>query len=68
MLLGLVGNVLVSLAWFGAALLGPLYSSRSYGVGDNLVVRLLLGFVAAQALLFAAGLAPAGWLRRSVAR
>jgi ABC-type transport system involved in cytochrome c biogenesis permease subunit len=62
-LLGLIGNGVVSLAWFGPALLSTVHS---YGARE-LAVLSLLGFVLAQVALFAAGFAPAGWLRRRAA-
>jgi hypothetical protein len=56
MVLGGVGNVVVSLGWFGPALLD---NRLSYGFGPP-----LLGFVIVQVLLLLLALVPAGWLAR----
>jgi hypothetical protein len=56
MVLAGVGNVIVSLSWFGPALLG---NRHSYGFGPS-----LLGFVVVQLLLLLLALVPAGWLAR----
>jgi hypothetical protein len=55
MVLAGVGNVIVSLSWFGPALLD---NRHSYGIG------LWLGFVVVQLLLLLLALVPAGWLAR----
>jgi hypothetical protein len=65
-LLGLVGNVVVSLAWVGPALLGG--GAHGYGRQEWTILLLLGGFVLAQPALFAAGFAPPGWLRARAAR
>jgi hypothetical protein len=56
--LSLLGNIVVSLAWFGANLLDGLhrYGTASHG-------WLLLIAVISNLAVFIAGLAPAGWLR-----
>jgi hypothetical protein len=56
MVLAGVGNVVVSLSWFGPALLD---NRHSYGFGPS-----LLGFVVVQLLLLLLALVPAGWLAR----
>jgi hypothetical protein len=56
MVLAGVGNVIVSLSWFGPALLDNRHSS---GFGPA-----LLGFVVVQLLLLLLALVPAGWLAR----
>jgi hypothetical protein len=56
MVLAGVGNVVVSLSWFGPALLEHRYS---YGFGPP-----LLGCVIVQLLLLLLALVPAGWLAR----
>jgi Cytochrome C assembly protein len=56
MVLAGVGNVVVSLSWFGPALLD---NRHSYGFGPP-----LLGFVIVQVLLLLLALVPAGWLAR----
>ena len=56
MVLAGVGNVIVSLSWFGPALLD---NRHSYGFGLP-----LLGFVIVQTLLLLLALVPAGWLAR----
>jgi hypothetical protein len=56
MVLAGVGNVIVSLSWFGPALLDD---RHSYGFGPS-----LLGFVVVQLLLLLLALVPAGWLAR----
>ena len=56
MVLAGVGNVVVSLSWFGPALLEHRFS---YGFGPS-----LLGFVIVQLLLLLLALVPAGWLAR----
>jgi ABC-type transport system involved in cytochrome c biogenesis permease subunit len=54
---GILGNIVVGLAWFGGNLLSELHS---YG---TLQWRFLLAAVAFNAALLLIGLAPAGWLR-----
>ena len=56
MVLAGVGNVIVSLSWFGPALLD---NRHSYGFGPP-----LLGFVIVQIMLLLLALVPAGWLAR----
>jgi hypothetical protein len=56
--LGLLGNVVVTLAWLGPRVLGALHA---YGRADGGV--LLIAAIALQLLFFGIGFAPAGWLR-----
>src|SRR6266496_3001960 len=58
LIMSLLGNIVVSLAWFGANLLGGLhsYGTRNYSL-------LLLAAVVSNFVFFVIGLAPAGWLR-----
>ena len=56
--LGLLGNVVVTLAWFGPRVLGGLHA---YGRADGGL--LLIAAIALQLLFFVIGFAPAGWLR-----
>jgi Cytochrome C assembly protein len=58
-LLAVAGNVVVALAWFGPAVVAP---PRSYG--PSLLAFWLLLFTGSQVAVLAAGLAPAGWIRR----
>jgi len=69
MLLGVTANIIVSLAWFGPALIEPLISPggnqhglHSYGVPVYLG-WLLGGFVAGHVLIFAAAFVPERWVR-----
>ena len=65
LLLGLAGNVVVALAWFGPSVLG--IGQHSYGYPPP--VMPLVWFVSAQAALACLGLVPAGYLsKRKVAR
>lgn len=59
----LLGNIIVSLGWFGANLLSN--GSRAY-VTPSYVLLVLLG-VGLNLVFFFTGLAPAGWLRRAKA-
>ncbi len=59
-LLGVMGNIVVALSWFGPALLSP---SHSYGYPPALYGGLLGGFLIAQILLVYLALLPAGTLR-----
>ncbi len=58
LVMSVLGNIIVSLAWFGANLLGGLhrYGTPNYSL-------LLLVAVALNSAFFLIGLAPAGWLR-----
>jgi hypothetical protein len=58
LVMSVVGNVVVSLGWFGANLLGGLHS---YGTSNYL--WFLLAAVIGNLVVFLVGLAPAGWLR-----
>jgi hypothetical protein len=60
-LLGLAGNVVVSLGWFGPALAEPGHAS-----GAGAIPWVLAGFVLVQVLLVGVALVPAGrWARRT---
>src|SRR5581483_7675519 len=60
MLLGVLGNVVVSLSWIGANLLA---SVHSYGVpGPSTLAVGLVGFVVAQMIVLGVALLPAGRL------
>lgn len=56
--LGLLGNVVVSLGWFGA---NNFSATHSYGTGNQLTF--LTGLIIAHLTLFLLSLAPAGWLQ-----
>jgi hypothetical protein len=61
MLLAFAGNVVVAAAWFGPGLLAV--GLHVYGPVPTVTV---IGFVTlAHVAMFALGLAPAGWLRRT---
>jgi hypothetical protein len=60
MLMGVVGNVVVSLSWFGAALVADVHS---YGIPPYLPVC-LAGFVISQLLIFGVAFVPPGRLAR----
>jgi hypothetical protein len=62
MLLGIAGNVVVSLSWFGPALVAP-RQGHSYGFPTTFALC-LLGFVVVQLLLLALAFVPAGRLTR----
>jgi hypothetical protein len=59
LVMSLLGNIVVSLAWFGAHLL----SHGLHGYGTRNYSLLLLAAVVANFAFFLIGLAPAGWLR-----
>jgi hypothetical protein len=59
LVMSVVGNIVVSLAWFGPKLLGGLHP---YGTSNYSL--LLLAALLSNAAFFLIGLAPAGWLRR----
>ena len=58
LIMSLLGNIVVGLAWFGSNLLGGLhsYGTRNYSL-------LLLAAVVSNFVFFVIGLAPPGWLR-----
>ncbi|SRR6266571_1841422 len=58
LVMSVLGNIVVSLGWFGANLLGGLHS---YGTPNYSL--LLLAAVVSNFAFFLIGLAPAGWLR-----
>jgi ABC-type transport system involved in cytochrome c biogenesis permease subunit len=58
MILGIGGNVIVALAWFGINLVG--HGANSYGTALS---YLLFSFIGLNAVLFTIGLLPAGSLR-----
>jgi hypothetical protein len=60
MLMGVVGNVVVSLSWFGTVLVANVHS---YGVSPNLPVY-LAGFLISQLLIFGVAFVPPGRLAR----
>ena len=60
LVLSLLGNIVVTLGWFGAHLLSGLHP---YGTSNGWL--LLLAAVASNLLFFVVGWAPAGWLRRA---
>jgi len=62
--LGLIGNIVVSAAWFGPNLLGV--GLHAYGFNDTLAMGLLV-FILAQLALFGVGFVPAGRLRSRAA-
>jgi hypothetical protein len=57
MLLGVAGNAVVSLSWFGA---GMLAARRTYGFTLSWAVCLLIGFVLLQVVMACLALAPVG--------
>jgi len=59
MLVGVTGNIVVSLSWFGAALLAPLHSYGYPAFGP-----FLFGFVITQLLILLLALVPAGRMVR----
>jgi hypothetical protein len=62
LLLSLLGNIVVSIAWFGGNLVSGL---QSYGVSHYNVVFALTAGVVANLAFFLIGLAPAGCLRKA---
>jgi hypothetical protein len=58
-MMGILGNIVVSLAWFG----GNLLSNGLHSYGARNYPWFLLGAVICNLAVFAVGLAPAGWLR-----
>jgi hypothetical protein len=58
LVMSVLGNIIVSLAWFGVNLLGGIHSH-----GTPIYSLLLLAAVAVNFAFFLIGLAPAGWLR-----
>jgi hypothetical protein len=64
MLLGVTGNIVVSLAWFGPALIEPLISTKplqlrahSYGFVPLYLGWVLAGFISSQLLIMACAFA-----------
>ncbi|MBM3837419.1 MAG: hypothetical protein FJ398_05580 [Verrucomicrobia bacterium] len=60
LLLSVLGNIVVSLAWFGGNLLSEVHSYRAPNYAG-----LLLAVIASNLVVFLVGLAPAGWLRKA---
>jgi hypothetical protein len=58
MILGIGGNIVVALAWFGVNLVG--HGAKGYGVA---LIYLLFSFIALNLVVFIIGLLPAGLLR-----
>jgi ABC-type transport system involved in cytochrome c biogenesis permease subunit len=58
LVMSILGNVIVSLAWFGANLWASLHS-----YGTQYYLMLLLAVVISNLAAFVIGLGPAGWLR-----
>jgi hypothetical protein len=72
MFLGVIANIVVSLAWFGPALIEPILSTKplqlrahSYGFAPLYIGWLVVGFVVSQLLVMACAFAPAARRRES---